>query len=513
MVCGWKFSACFGSIFVDSAEADNSIAKTEKKAQGLGGKLGSIIGTAAKVGTAVYAGAGVALGGMLALVNKTSQAADEIDKLSERTGINREELQRWKYAAGQSGADIGKLEVGMKTLSDVMDKAANGNKTASSTFDKLGISLDDIKNKSQSEIFDQVMTSLADMEQGAERNALGNDLLGKSYTELLPLLNAGSGGMDALKARADELGLVMSEESVKANVVFGDTMDDVKQAMGAMMAQIGTSLIPILMEFLDLVLDNMPGIQSVFSTVFGAISSLVGGFINGIGWMVSSVGNWYTENQATVDSIKLGFMEFFATVTDFVTSFIEMFQRYWKAYGDDIMQTVSVIWETIKGVFGGAFDAISGIFKTFSGLFSGDWGKMWEGIKQTFGGVWDGIVSIGKGAMNLVIGFVNKMIDSLNTISWTIPSYIPFLGGKSWGFNLSKIPMLADGGNIINGGSAIVGEAGPELVNLPTGARVTPLTASGITININDANIMDDYGVDRMMDRIVYRLQALGVKA
>jgi hypothetical protein len=73
---------------------------------------------------------------MLALANKTAETADVIDKLSERTGINREELQRWKYAAEQSGGDIGKLEVGMKKLSDVMDGATNGSKANVEAFGK-----------------------------------------------------------------------------------------------------------------------------------------------------------------------------------------------------------------------------------------------------------------------------------------------------------------------------------------------------------------------------------------
>ena len=105
----------FGSILVDSSKAEESISKTEKKAGGLGDKLKSGIATAAKFGAGLVAAAGAAVGGMIALANKTAETADFIDKLSERTGINREELQRWKYAADQSGADIGKLEVGIKS--------------------------------------------------------------------------------------------------------------------------------------------------------------------------------------------------------------------------------------------------------------------------------------------------------------------------------------------------------------------------------------------------------------
>ncbi|NCU41086.1 hypothetical protein EOL73_05030, partial [Candidatus Saccharibacteria bacterium] len=111
----------WGSILIDNEKANASIGKTEEKAQGLAGKLGSGIATAAKWGAAVTGAATVVGGAMFAAANKTAAYADEIDKLSERTGINIEELQRWKYAAGQSGADIGKLEVGMKTLSTTLD--------------------------------------------------------------------------------------------------------------------------------------------------------------------------------------------------------------------------------------------------------------------------------------------------------------------------------------------------------------------------------------------------------
>ena len=102
----------FGSIFIDNDKANESLDSTDKKGKGVMGTFGDMIGTAAKWGVGIFAAGSVAVGGMVALVNKTSAAADEIDKLSERTGINREELQRWKYAAGQSGADVSVLEIG-----------------------------------------------------------------------------------------------------------------------------------------------------------------------------------------------------------------------------------------------------------------------------------------------------------------------------------------------------------------------------------------------------------------
>jgi len=316
----------FGSILVDSDAAENSISKTGDKADGLGAKLGKGIGVAAKFGAALVAGAGVAGAGMLALVNKTANAADEIDKLSERTGINREELQRWKYAAGQSGADIGKLETGIKKLSDVMDEAANGNEKATEGFNKLGISMDDLKNKSQEQIFEETMKALADMEEGAERNALGNDLLGKSYTEMLPLLNAGSDGMQALKDRADELGIVMSEDAVKANVVYGDTMDDLKQSFGAVFMEMSNNFLPVLQKMMDWALKNMPTFKEYVKTA-----------MDGAGEALKAVGGYIKDN------------------------IIPSFQALWDWIQPNIpaiKETISVAFDAIEVVFGKVKDAV-----------------------------------------------------------------------------------------------------------------------------------------------------------
>ena len=75
---------------------------------------------------------------------------------------------------------------------------------------------------------------------------------------------------------------------------------------------------------------------------------------------------------------------------------------------------------------------------------------------------------------------MNTVIRALNNLHVDVPNWVPGIGGKSFGFALSEvtapqIPMLAKGGTLLRG-SAIVGEAGPELLSLTgRGARVTPL--------------------------------------
>lgn len=268
----------FGEILIDNTNADKSIDSTTEKAEKSSSKVGSAFSSIAKgaaaVGTAVVAGATAIGGAAYKIATSTAEQADYIDKLSERTGINREELQRWKHAADQSGVSVDSFKNGIKKMSDVIDDANNGSKTASTSLSRLGLSLDDLNKMSTEEKFNTITAALADMEQGAERNALGNDLLGKSYTEMLPLLNAGSDGMAALKKEADDLGIVMSEDTVKSGVVLGDTIANVKDAFGGLLNRIGAAAIPLIQQIADMIIAGLPKIQALFGKLVPVISSV-----------------------------------------------------------------------------------------------------------------------------------------------------------------------------------------------------------------------------------------------
>ena len=88
---------------------------------------------------------------------------------------------------------------------------------------------------------------------------------------------------------------------------------------------------------------------------------------------------------------------------------------------------------------------------------------MWNGIKEIFGGIWDNIKVIFKDSINGIISNINNFIRGANGIG---------MGA----INIPLIPMLAQGGVLTNG-SAIVGEAGPEFVQVSNGqAMVQPLS-------------------------------------
>lgn len=446
----------FGSVFIDNEKANESISKTEEKGKSLGSTMLNGVKTAAKWGAAILAAGTAAVGGMVAAMNKTAEYADEIDKLSERTGINREELQKWKYAAGQSGADIGKLEVGMKKLSEVMNGATTGNKNATDAFKKLGISVKDVKNLTQEQIFDKVMTGLANMEQGAARNALGNQLLGKSYTELMPLLNAGAGGMEELKKRADELGIVMSEDAIKAGVVYGDTMDDIKQSFGGVIRTLTMQFLPTLQKMMDWTVAHMPEIQATIGSVFGFITSAISFVSEEVIPRVVKAYEWLKENFDIIGP---------AVAAMLLVVLVPAFIAWAAAAGTAAAATIAALAPVLIPI------ALVGAAVVGLALV---WRKWGDDIKMFVADA----INYAKGKLNDFIGFVNGIIDKLNKIpSVNIGTIgkVP-VGSPQTGFGgLSNIPGLAGGGTTTSPGWTLVGEQGPELLNLNAGAQVRPL--------------------------------------
>lgn len=537
-----------GSIFLNDGDVETKIEGITKKADGLASKLGQGIKTAAKWGAGLAAGAGAAVTGMLALASKTAATADQIDKMSIRTGISREQLQELKYVTGQVGVSFESIESAVARMTRSMDAAREGSGRAGQVFEALGIQIKNTDGslRSTNDVFNETILALASMENESERNALAMEIFGRGATELIPLFDAGADGIQELANKAHELGLVMSDEAIAANVKFADTLDSVKQATGAVFQKIGTQLLPILMTFLNWVLDHMPEIQAVFSTVFKVIGTLVQGFVKGIELVVHWLGFWYTTNEETVSGISQRFKGFFEAVMGFLQSFITFFTNVWQQYGDDITAIIEGVWSVIGTIVSTALDAITSVFNIFAALFKGDWEGLWNGVKDLVGGIWEGIKSLVSDTMDLLVniirGFVPMMLDAGRAVfqgvwdglksvwsgiaTW-VSEKIAWLKDKLMFWRKSQsemsaaptttnsgtesepiqnmrrgssgIPMLAEGGVITRAGTVLVGERGPELLELPRGAKVTPLSHSSMARTANIIVELDGRTLARAM--------------
>ena len=119
-----------------------------------------------------------------------------------------------------------------------------------------------------------------------------------------------------------------------------------------------------------------------------------------------------------------------------------------------IKDTVTEAFDTVKGIVDSVIytveEVLSGLIKFITGAFTGDWKSAWEGVKQIFKGIFDGLVGIFGSVVNIIIRALNWLIDKMNRISFTVPNWVPGIGGRSVGINITPlreyaIPHLAQG--------------------------------------------------------------------
>jgi hypothetical protein len=116
--------------------------------------------------------------------------------------------------------------------------------------------MEDLQGKSREEVFEMTVKGLQGIADEGEKAAIANDLLGTSSVELGALLNQTAESTDALKNKASELGLVMSDESIDAAVNYTDAMDNLTRSFAGVKNNITSQLLP----GFTMVLDGLTGL-------------------------------------------------------------------------------------------------------------------------------------------------------------------------------------------------------------------------------------------------------------
>lgn len=179
-------------------------------------------------------------------------------------------------------------------------------------------------------------------------------------------------------------------------------------------------------------------------------------------WLADSfkaVGNWWndlwTGISTFVQGVWNGIVAWFGGALQWL---VDLFMN-WTLLGQVIKN-----WDAIKGAFTGAWKGITSWFSGALDSFVGFWEDTWTGIGDFVGSVFRGIVGFVKAPLNAIIGLVNGAIGAINNLKIDIPDWVPGIGGGVLGFNIPKIPALAKGGFVNQPTTALIGEAGPEVV-------------------------------------------------
>lgn len=448
----------FGTVGVKIDEASEALdqitSEAGETASTLGSKFeaaGSKVTAMGKAFAPVSAAAGVAGGLLLKGAKDTAAYTDNIDKMSQKLGISRKAYQEWDYILSQNGASIDSMKMGMKTLTNSIDKVSQSGDTAGTAFERLGISYDQLQGKSQEEVFEMTITALQGVQDETERAALANQLFGRSGQELAPLLNAGAGSVEELKQKAHELGLVLDDETIDAGVNMTDALDTMHRAFTTMGAGIASAVMPLITQFADYVSAHMPAITekikglvdkfnglsptlkkviALILPITAAISPvlmIVGKLITGVGKMITTVTKVIGVMSKLFSLLMANpIVLIIAGIVALVAAFIylwnhsEAFRNFWINLWNSIKTTVTTVWNAITSFITTVVNAIKTVFITVFNAIKTAVTLYFNAYKTIITTVWNAIklvvTTVVNAIRNVIVTVWNAIQMSLNTI-------------------------------------------------------------------------------------------------
>lgn len=451
------------------------------------------------------AAAGVVTG-LGAISVKAGAAADDLNTLSKVTGIGTGDLQKYSYAADLVDVSTETIAKSVKKLGRNAYEAADGTGTQAEAFAKLGIAVTDSNGemRDSEDIFQDTLKALGQMTNETERDALAQQLMGKSAAELNPLIEDGGETYKKVADTMAKYGLdyVDQETLDKANE-FNDSLDTMKLLGSVALAQVGSQLAGYLAPALEKVVDLVgrfaswlskldPGLLTVIAGI-AAVVAVLAPLLIGIGkvaFAISSIMSVMSALSGAMTALSLGPIAGIVAAIAAVIAIGVLLYKNWdkiKATAQAVGAKLKEIWISVRDSISGAVTAIkdklvgtwnsikttvSGTVKSLKDSIVGAWDKVKETISNAAEKIWDKLTSPFTKAWDKIKGIINK-IKNLFPIDLSDFFGDIKLPHFSWEWEdiggVISIPKISvdwyDKGGIFNSPSVIgVGEKRPEFV-------------------------------------------------
>ena len=201
----------------------------------------------AKVGVAATA-AGAALG---ALAKVNIDFLDRLGKTASKLGITAEFLQELRFAADQTGVGIAAIDMGLQRFIRRVAEARQGTGEAKRALEQLGISVTDSNGnlKSTKQLFFEVADGIANTTDEAERVRLAFKFFDSEGVALVETMRNGSQGLKDFADQAENLGIIISGDTVKKAEAFKDTLGRLKNQLTAITSSVIGAVLPVFDDF------------------------------------------------------------------------------------------------------------------------------------------------------------------------------------------------------------------------------------------------------------------------
>lgn len=498
-----------------TTEANNFSATMEKAKVALG-KVGSAAEDVAKKTKGLSTAAGGALAAIGGLALKSAASADELNTLSKQTGITTDDLQKMQYAA-----DL--VDVSVENITGAMTKMKKGmaeGDFGKAAFETLGVSVRDASGelRNSNEVFYEVLQALSQIPNETERDTIAMEIFGKSADQLAGIIDDGGAALKAYGDEAENLGLILDTETLTSLNDVNDTIDKLKAQAGAELAKAGAEALEALTPVLETVIDKLSQLfewignldesqMETIITILAVVAAIspIAGIIASICGAITSFLTIWPQVQAVGAAIKAFAL---ANPMALVVAAVILLGTIIATNWDKIKPILEAAWEKVKTVFDNIKSKIETAMQAVKGVF--------ETVKTAILGVWDGLVNGIKSKINTIIGFFNKLITKVNGLANKANGVLGYLGVTVP--TIPQIPYLAQGG-VVSSGSAVVGEAGAELLTMKNGqAHVQPLATTTNTYNTYNQTSRQPVQINLVLDGMVAAkalydpLKAVGVQ-
>ena len=398
------------------------------------------------------AGLVVAIGGAAV---KSAAWADDLNTLSKQTGLTTEDLQKMQYASELVDVSVDDIAGSMSKMRRAM--ATDGKQDV---FAQLGVSVRDGTGalRDSSTVFYEVLDRLGKVGNETERDALAMEIFGRSADQLAGIIDDGGASLKALGEEAENLGLILDQDTLDAMNRVNDQIDRLKAQAQGQFAKAGAAALEALtpaiegiVNALSKVLEFIGNLNPEVIKVVTIIAAIVAA-ISPVAAIIAKIAGLLATLAPLLPVIGTALAALASPVTVLIAGIAALVLIL-----ADLVKTIHDNWDKIKQKVTDAKDYVVGIFE-----------KIRDAVKEK---------------INAVIDFVNKGIDAINKL---IAKINDSALGKFFGINIGSVgtlPALAGGGSLASG-SALVGENGPELLSMSNGrANVQPLQTTTNTYN------------------------------
>ncbi len=226
----------------------------------------------------------------LEMASRVSTSVDSLNDLANRTGIALKPLQGLALAAKLAGIDTEAFGAAVTKMSVNIGKAAPGGAFAKSLAE-IGISLTDLQGMNPEAQFSAISTAIGEIPSAAGRAAAAVEIFGKAGASLAPLFKDGAASLEELMARAERLGIILSEQQVENISAMNDGFDLVSATIDGIIGQVLGDLSPVVTKMLDDMLKFVEAFQGAGGATGGTAiaQAITDGILAGVKFFLEGI--------------------------------------------------------------------------------------------------------------------------------------------------------------------------------------------------------------------------------